>query len=122
MTETMHEETKVEAPSFTNGEEVLVRWSVTDDWTPGKFIGMNDDLFVVKTGTGISSYSIIGKKEDTKKSKVFEKRLGISLSFHEHTKHFFVNFSDERGIITSSLLKEPVAVSLSNLLGIAIGQ
>ena len=59
---------KVEEPKFENGEAVEVRWSVTDDWTPGKFIGMNDDLFVVRTAKGFSSYSICRKKKANEQS------------------------------------------------------
>jgi hypothetical protein len=57
-------------------------------------------------------------------NKYMEQRnLVISLSYHPHTDHFFVNYSDENGkIIISNKLSEGQAMGLSSALGIKIMQ
>ena len=114
---------------FSNDEEVEVRMENTN-WEKAKYIGMLDSKYVAYVGRiGIFSFPHCRKIEERKeesvlpeKSRAFEKSLIISLSFHEHTGHFFVNFSNEKGFVISSLLTEPVAIGLSNALDIAIGK
>lgn len=48
------------------------------------------------------------------------KNLLISLEYHEHSKHFFVNFSNAEGYIISLKISEGEAQSLSKALDVKI--
>lgn len=49
-----------------------------------------------------------------------EIKVTVDICYHEHSGNFFMNYSNESGVIISQKLTEPIAISLAKHLGIII--